>query len=184
MVLNGFRGLNTNYSKLNSDIGYIQRTHPYNIASDTDYYSLMETRKGNNLYRTQLDVDGIFRKYVSTNSGNTWEGVELIDNQTLSGMLGGLKYIAGCCTLSYQSVAQLGYGFKLLEPNKNVISVIASINYTSASVHTALDVKQILTDLETLKSTGYLNIYAYPRDGVSFIEENAIGVSWIVAYTD
>ena len=63
---------------------YVQKTHPYNIASDTDYYTLNETRKGNNIYRTQLDQDGVYRKYTSTDGGKNWSGDNIICNSDLT----------------------------------------------------------------------------------------------------
>lgn len=61
---------------------YTQKTHPYNIANDTNYYALSESRNGDKIYRVQLDLDGVFRKYTSIDSGKTWTSSEIctIDN--------------------------------------------------------------------------------------------------------
>ena len=102
-------------------------------------------------------------------------------NSNFSLYLNNLKYIGGSCTLNYQSSNQLGTSIKFPKEFTNIFSVNVSINYTEITAIAVQKTDRVFSDLETLKNTGYLNIYACSDDN-DYLTTETITVSWIVSF--
>lgn len=83
--------------------------------------------------------------------------------------------------MTYQSENQLGTAIKFPKEFSNILSINTSINFTSETSSAIQKTDRVVSDLENLKNSGFLNIYSYADDN-DYLPTNTITVSWLVSF--